>query len=77
MKMAPSAYYNLEKSNFTAMKEEKKSSKKKSNAFVCRENLATLSFQFADRIWHIKLHFGYFSVVFILTITSVKFPLKK
>ena len=76
MKMAPSAYYNLEKFNFIAIKQETKSFKK-SNAFVCTENLATLSFQFADRIWHIKLHFGYFSVVFILTITSVKFPLKK
>ena len=73
--MAPSAYYNLDKFNFTAIKEEKKSFKKKikkSNAFVCRENLATLSFQFADRIWHIKLHFRHFSVVFIVTITNVK-----
>ena len=65
------------KIQFHSDKEKEKVIQKKSNAFVCRENLAALTFHFADRIWNIKLHFGYFSVVFIVTITRVKFSLKK
>ena len=70
--MATYWHRNLGKLNFTWIKEKKNSFKKKSDGFVCRENLEVFTFHFADRIWNIKLHFGHFSVVFILTITSIK-----